>query len=66
MRAVMAALDDRGGLDPEYRSECDILNSALWAKGQFKLVYTGSLGVMGRVVFGTAFVYHYDDQLVET
>ena len=28
----MAALDDRGGLDPEYRSECDILNSALWAK----------------------------------
>ncbi len=40
-------------------SECDILNLALWAeKGP---VQTGSLGVMGLVVFGTAFVYHYDD-----
>ncbi len=24
-------------------------------------VQTGSLGVMGLVVFGTAFFYHYDD-----
>ena len=40
-------------------SECGILNLALWAaKGP---VRTGSLGVMGLVVFGTAFVYHYDD-----
>ena len=40
-------------------SECDILDLALWAaKGP---VQTGSLGVMGLAVFGTAFVYHYDD-----
>jgi len=55
-RAVMA-LDDRTSGGTEW--ECDILNLALWAaKGP---VQTGSLGVMGFVVFGTAFVYHYDD-----
>jgi hypothetical protein len=40
-------------------SECDILDLALWAaKGP---VQTGSLGVMGLAVFGTAFVDHYND-----